>query len=62
MYEVSWDTCKNYNTMESLIEDYGLSAHDILDFLTDWHGLQLLDEAFMKNLFDEIDIEYEEDV
>lgn len=62
MYEVSWDARKNCHTMESLIEDYGFSAHDILDFLIDWHGLQLLDEVFMKNLFDEIGVEYEEDV
>lgn len=62
MYEVSWDTAKNYNTMEELIEDYNLTAHDILDYFTDWHGLQLLSESFMRNLIEvELGLEAEEE-
>ena len=50
MYEASYDNCDNYTTMEKIIENEGLDAYDVLRYLTDWHGLQLLDKAFMDNL------------
>lgn len=52
MYEASWNTADNYSTMEEIIEDYKLSAIDVLDYLTNYHGLQLLSEDFMQNLID----------
>lgn len=50
MYESNSDTNENYTTMETIIADYGLSGEDVLRYLTDWHGLQLLDKDFMDNL------------
>lgn len=51
-YTVSKDTAENYITMESIIADNNLSAEDVLQYLTDWHGLSLLSEDFMQNLID----------
>lgn len=51
-YEVSTDTSENYTTMENIIQDMGWSGTDVLNYLTDYHGLQLLDEGFMQNLID----------
>ena len=52
MYEVSKDTSKNYETMERIISDYGLSGEDVLNYLTDWYGISLLSESFIQNLID----------
>ncbi len=52
MYEASYDTNKNWNTMEEIIADNNLTAMDILQYLTDWHGLDLLNYDFMENLID----------
>lgn len=52
MYEASKDTSKNYETMERIISDYGLSGEDVLNYLTDWHGISLLSESFIQNLID----------
>lgn len=52
MYEASTDTSTNYETMEQIIEENGLSGLDVLNYLTDWHGLSLLDFDFMENLID----------
>lgn len=50
MYEPSNDSCDNYATMEQIINEYNLSGEEVLRYLTDWHGLQLLDYDFMDNL------------
>ena len=50
MYKASNDTSKNYETMEAIIKDCGWDGVDVLNILTDWHGLSLLSEAFMENL------------
>ena len=52
MYNASWDSRENYDTMMEIIMVYGLSAVDVLDYLTDYHGLSLLSEAFMENLIE----------
>ena len=50
MYEASSDSQENWNTMEEIIRDYGWDGMDVLRYLTDWHGMQLLDREFMENL------------
>lgn len=40
----------NYKKFEQLIEEYGLSAEEVLKLLTDWHGTQILSDDFMENL------------
>ena len=52
MYKASKDSSENYETLIEIISDYGLSAEDVLIYLTDWHGLSLLSESFMENLID----------
>ena len=52
MYEASYDTNKNWNTMEEIIDDLNLDAKEILRYLVDYHGLQLLSYDFMENLID----------
>ena len=61
MFKASTDTSENFNTMEKLIDEYNLDANDILQYFTDWHGLQLLDQNFMENLFEELGVETEEE-
>lgn len=61
MYKASVDTSENWDTMIELISEYNLDAEDILQYLTDWHGLQLLDSNFMENLFEELGFETEDD-
>ena len=34
MYEASNDNGKNWDTMEQIIDDYGLSGMDVLKYLT----------------------------
>lgn len=52
MYKASYDTSENWNTMEKIIDDLNLDAKDILQYLTDYHGLSLLSYDFMQNLID----------
>lgn len=52
MYEASFNTSENYETMLDIIRDNGLSGEDVLQLLTDWHGLDLLSQDFMENLID----------
>ena len=52
MYETSYDTSKNYETFMEMISDNGWSAEDVLNYLTDWHGLSLMSEDFIQNLID----------
>lgn len=52
MYEASYDTSKNYETFIEMINDNGWSGEDVLNYLTDWHGLSLMSEDFIQNLID----------
>lgn len=61
MFKASTDTSENFSAMEELIDECNLDANDILQYLTDWHGLQLLDRNFMENLFEELGIETEDE-
>ena len=52
MYNASDSSSENWDTMKEIIDDYNLSGYDVLNLLTDWHGLNLLDRGFMENLID----------
>ena len=52
MWEVSENNSENYETMEQIIEECGLSGTDVLQLLTDWHGLDLVASDFMENLIE----------
>lgn len=47
------DTNKNYSILLEAIKTNGISAEDLLDAFTNWHGLQLLDDDFIGFLEDE---------
>ena len=47
------DTRKNYNILLEAIETNNISAKNLLDAFTNWHGLQLLDDDFIELLKDE---------
>lgn len=51
-YKASWDTSENWNTIIDIANNYGWTAEDMLRYLTDYYGLQLLSESFMQNLID----------
>lgn len=51
-YEATNNSNDNYATMEDIINDTGADGIQVLNWLTDWHGLDLLDEDFMQNLID----------
>ena len=42
----------NYDKMEKCIEDMNLSGKEVLDAITDWHGLQILSDELIENLRD----------
>lgn len=46
------DTKKNYNILLEAIKTNNISADDLLDTFTNWHGLQLLDDDFIEFLKD----------
>ena len=52
MYEASNNTNENWETMEQIISDTGADGMQVLQWLTDWHGLSLLNKDFMENLID----------
>lgn len=47
------DTNTNYSILLEAIETSDISAEDLLDAFTNYHGLQLLDDDFIKFLEDE---------
>ena len=47
------DAQKNYNILLEAIEINNISAKDLLDAFTNWHGLQLVDDDFIEFLKDE---------
>ena len=51
-YEIKNDSNKNYSSLCEIINERGLSGVDVLDLLTDWHGLQLCSREFCENLRD----------
>lgn len=55
MFEATYDTSKNYEIFEQMIEEYNLSGIDILDFFTNYHGLQLLTEDCTQDFIDEFE-------
>lgn len=44
------DTQKNYNILLEAIETNNISAEDLLNAFTNWHGLQLIDDDFIEFL------------
>lgn len=47
------DTQRNYETLLEAIKTYNISAEELLDAFTNWHGLQLFSDEFMEFLKDE---------
>lgn len=47
------DTQRNYETLLEAIKTDNISAEELLDAFTNWHGLQLLDDDFIEFLKDE---------
>lgn len=47
------DTQRNYETLLEAIKANNISAEELLDAFTNWHGLQLIDDDFMEFLEDE---------
>ena len=47
------DTQRNYETLLEAIKTNNISAEELLDAFTNWHGLQLIDDDFMEFLEDE---------
>lgn len=52
MYEPSYDNSTNYETFMEIIENYNLTAQEVVNYLVDWHGLRILNHDFMENLID----------
>lgn len=47
------DTQRNYETLLEAIETNNISAEELLNAFTNWHGLQLIDDDFIEFLEDE---------
>lgn len=47
------DTQRNYDILLDAIKANNISAEELLDAFTNWHGLQLIDDDFMEFLEDE---------
>lgn len=47
------DTQRNYETLLEAIKTNNISAEELLNAFTNWHGLQLIDDDFMEFLEDE---------
>lgn len=47
------DTKNNYRILLEAIEISDISTEDLLNAFTNWHGLQLLNDDFIKFLKDE---------
>ena len=61
MAKASWDTSKNYELLVHLIYRAGLTGVDVLDMLTNYHGLQLLSEEATRSMLGEYLDEDDED-
>ncbi len=51
-YKASNDTMENYETFVQMINDCGWSGEEVLKLITDWHGMQLMEEEFIQNIID----------
>lgn len=47
------DTLKNYETLSEAIKTNNISAEELLDAFTNWHGMWLLDDDFMEFMEEE---------
>lgn len=47
------DTQRNYEALLEAIKTNNISAEELLNAFTNWHGLQLIDDDFMEFLEDE---------
>lgn len=47
------DSSKNWNIFEEIIEDRNMSGIEVLEALTNWHGMQLLDYDCTENFIEE---------
>ena len=47
------DTQRNYETLLEAIKTKNIGAEELLNAVTKWHGLQLIDDDFMEFLEDE---------
>ena len=47
------DTQKNYETLSEAIRENGISAEELLNAFTNWHGMQILSDDFMEFLEEE---------
>lgn len=52
MYEASDNDMENYETFCEIIQDTEMSAVDVLNALTNWHGMQLMSREFIQNYLD----------
>lgn len=53
MAKASWDTAENYGLLVDLINEAGLTGVDVLDMLTNYHGLQLLSKEATADMLGE---------
>lgn len=47
------NTHKNYETLSEAIKTNNISAEELLDAFTNWHGMQILSDDFMESLEEE---------
>lgn len=47
------DTQRNYETLLEAIKTNNISAEELLNAFTNWHGLQLIDDDFMEFMEEE---------
>lgn len=47
------DTSKNYDILATMIDDLNLTAENILQAFTNYHGMQLMTDDFMQFINDE---------
>lgn len=52
MFKASDESRMNYDTFAEMIREFGWSGEDVLNYLTDWHGMDLLSKEFIQNLID----------
>lgn len=47
------NTQRNYETLSEAIKENGISAEELLDAFTNWHGMQILSDDFMEFMEEE---------
>lgn len=43
---------ENYNKLLAYIEETGMTAEELLNALTDWHGMSIISDEFIENARD----------